>query len=426
MRINIGHVVDYFGIERLRRGDSNDFGIVCPKCGNRDTACGVRIMKDGQEINTFNCFSCHLKGSMVDLYAFCKHGKEGPFSKEEGRSMFMEMISEVGNAPIRSDYVQQKPTEAKIKCKKAPMEVLDQVYRAFLSYLSLNNEDRDDLKRRGLTDQEIEDGQFRSMPKDTVGIARKLLYNGFSLEGIPGFYINPYGNWELFIKKGSSGYFCPAYREGRIVGMQIRLNHPAGGAKYIWLSSGKEYLDHGTSSGAPASFYGDPNSERVLIVEGTLKAYITYCLLDKKTSVLGVPGVSAIGDVPEMLEQHNHKIAIEGYDMDKRIYPYCDEQYEQQKCEECYRSGCYKNWDYIDPYDCPLCQKKADKIEHLGMSVENLRATIQDSNLQCLHWYWDSYWDQFLEQRVWKGQYKGIDDFLLERRLQKIANETSN
>ena len=112
--------------------------------------------------------------------------------------------------------------------------------------------------------------------------------------------------------------------------------------------------------------------------------------------------------------------------MDKRIYPYCDEQYKQQKCEECYRNGCYKNRDYIDLYDCPLCRKKADKIEHLGMSVDNLRSTIQDSNLQCLHWYWDSYWDQFLEQRVWKGQYKGIDDFLLERRVQKITNETSN
>lgn len=417
MRINIGHVVDYFGIERLRRGDANDFGIVCPKCGNRDTACGVRIVKDGKEINTFNCFSCHLKGSMVDLYAYCKNGDEGPFSKEERQELFREMISVVGNAPVHSEYVQQ---ETKVKCKKAPIEVLDQVYRAFLSYLQLKDEDRNDLKRRGLTDSEIQEGNFKSIPQDTVGIAQKLRYkDGFSLEGVPGFFLNKYGKWEVFLKKGSSGYFCPAYREGKIVGMQIRLEHPAGAAKYIWLSSGKEYLDHGTSSGAPASFYGNPNSKRVLIVEGTLKAYITYHFLDKKISVLGVPGVSAIGDVPELLNSHHHKIAIEAYDMDKRIYPYCDEQYEQDKCEECYRSGCYKSFDYIDPYDCPLCQKKANKIEHLAIAVENLKKVIHESGVQCLHWYWDSYWDQFLEQRIWKGQYKGIDDFLLERRLKE-------
>ena len=61
---------------------------------------------------------------------------------------------------------------------------------------------------------------------------------GCVLEGVPGFYEEESGEWSIHFTAKSSGFLVPVRNiEGFIVGMQIRLDHPYDGRKYMWLSS---------------------------------------------------------------------------------------------------------------------------------------------------------------------------------------------
>ncbi|MBR2787839.1 MAG: hypothetical protein IKD94_01620, partial [Erysipelotrichaceae bacterium] len=78
----------------------------------------------------------------------------------------------------------------------APIEIRDSVYRAFLAQLSLSKAHHDDLIARGLSEKEIADRMYKTVP--AVGF-KTFATNSFSYEvtdalkrhpqwGIPGFY----------------------------------------------------------------------------------------------------------------------------------------------------------------------------------------------------------------------------------------------
>ena len=81
---------------------------------------------------------------------------------------------------------------------------------------------------RGFTETEIQELGFRSTPlSGTESLARKLLREGYSLSGIPGFFVNRQQNWDAAFYKKNRGFLCPAYDlSGRISGFQIRLDVP--------------------------------------------------------------------------------------------------------------------------------------------------------------------------------------------------------
>lgn len=50
---------------------------------------------------------------------------------------------------------------------------------------------------------------------------------GYSLAGIPGFYMNQNQNWDIALYRNNQGILCPAYSiSGKIEGFQIRLDAP--------------------------------------------------------------------------------------------------------------------------------------------------------------------------------------------------------
>ena len=85
--------------------------------------------------------------------------------------------------------------------------------------------------KRGLTQQEIvnmENAGYKSTsPEESVAIARKLIKRGCRLEGVPGFFVNYQGDWEIAFYEKNQGYLCPVWTaEGLLVAFQIRLDNP--------------------------------------------------------------------------------------------------------------------------------------------------------------------------------------------------------
>ncbi len=113
--------------------------------------------------------------------------------------------------------------------------------------------------------------------------------------------------------------------DGRIQGAQIRLDRPLKrkgdppdktGAKYIWLSSAEK--DHGTSSGSPVFFFGDPNAREVYVTEGGLKASIVHSLTNRTfVATAGANNVSGLQKVFAFLAQNGTELIVEAEDMDK-------------------------------------------------------------------------------------------------------------
>lgn len=99
-------------------------------------------------------------------------------------------------------------------------------YRQLLASLKLHPDDREDLIRRGFSDEEIAAAGFKSVEKwQKLDIDLPVNLPGVSHNG-------------KNLITGTPGYLCPCYdHKGRIVGMQVRFRKPRGKQRYGWLSS---------------------------------------------------------------------------------------------------------------------------------------------------------------------------------------------
>lgn len=349
------------GIKPIKRIGQEIF-FRCPHCGNPKgkLKCSVNAEK-----GLFGCFQCGTGGTLTDLFILSTgySGDRKTVWKEIGR-LLGEQTEPVKEAPFQ---VKENAAEA----KRADARIIDKTYHTLLSMLELNPEHKENLLKRSLSEREIKKGLFASLPKDREGICRKLLAAGCTLEGVPGFFKNRRGEWEL---SGRPGYLCPSYQMGYIIGLQIRVDKPLNGRKYTWVSSPMK--QKGTSSGSPFTYLGDKNARKVLVTEGILKAYVIYILLGKRMAVLGVPGVNTTHQAIQFLKQLRPDTVFEAYDMDKCM-EVADENDERKK---------------------EMINKAKDKLhKDLNKSRIEVRSI---------------YWDKDHSTGIWKGNYKGLDDFL--------------
>jgi len=160
-----------------------------------------------------------------------------------------------------------KPQPTPTQTTKADADHLHAIYSRLLSLLSLEPSHRADLRRRGLSNAEIERIGFASMPsrQDAVAVVEHLA--PLDLEGAPGFFREA-GRCQMV--NYDNRYFVP-YRDvrGRIVGMQLKEINK----KYIWFSSLER--PGGTGSGSPLHF-ARPEliNDEILLTEGALKASV--------------------------------------------------------------------------------------------------------------------------------------------------------
>lgn len=193
-----------------------------------------------------------------------------------------------------SNTVERHEEERKKMLYPAPIEIRDEVYRRFLSQLALSKRHHDDLIARGLTEEEIVEGMYKTVP--AMGFV-SFAVNSFTYEikdtlkrhvqwGIPGFY--DIRTDEPKVVKCDPGFFVPVRDENNLIsGMQIRYDPlPANAtqekrekyAKYKWFASQYvEKKDGCTASGCENIHYAThlmhvPSS--ITLTEGVLKADI--------------------------------------------------------------------------------------------------------------------------------------------------------
>ena len=236
-------------------------------------------------------------------------------------------------------------------------------YNMLLEVSALSDKHKENLLSRGLSEEAIEKGGYKSFPQGSgIKIAQLLQEKGCNLEGVPGFYV-PEGGSRFTLRETSSGILIPQRNSrGMIQGFQIRLDKVGANAtRYISLST----LDmpHGAGTRGYCHFVkGVRGIKDVLFTEGALKADVTSCLTG--FSVLAVPGVNSLKFVPgairELKKKGLKKISV-AYDMD------------------------YKN----NP--------------NVLSAMEKLKGIIEDEDLPYTVLNWDD-------------SYKGIDDFALSLR----------
>jgi endogenous inhibitor of DNA gyrase (YacG/DUF329 family) len=252
----------------------------CPVCGKTDWC---RVLSDGTPI-------CSRIESRI------RYDNGGWLHKSE-------TIVRVNNLPDRSVRQSQKAT----------VDILNQTYTALLSELNLSPSHQENLRKRGLSDAQISWLNYKTLPAyNRDNLVKNLLSGKVQLKGVPGFWTDPRGTWQL---SGPAGICIPVRDlQGNIQGITIRCDESLNG-KYKWLSSARKL--NGCSSGAPIHVAKPEgaNQDEIWITEGPLKADIVSRKLNR--IILAVPGVNNYMGIIPILKALKPQRVVLAYDMDK-------------------------------------------------------------------------------------------------------------
>ena len=292
----------------------------CPFCGDRRGKMCLNLTKN---VWYSNCCGGH--GGMLSLYA-----KARRISNSEAYREICEELLTGGFAPA---YELQRQETAKKEtapqADRASAQAIHQTYSAFLSKLTLTPAHRRHLQtKRGLTDEQIQQCGFKSTPPPYLcrAITAKLIKEGYTVQGVPGFFVDDAGKWTVRYFQRTAGIIVPYVGiDGLIQGLQTRLDVPIKGKddppdkvgmKYLWLASTDKPM--GVSSGSPVHFVGDPHARVIYVTEGALKADIAHALSGRTFVATGGAGCTAqLDDLFAFLSRNGTEEIVEAQDMDK-------------------------------------------------------------------------------------------------------------
>ena len=297
----------------IRRRRAISIDVDCPFCGDTKGKLNINFEKQ-----VFNCNRCRTHGGMVELYA-----RFFGVSNTQANAEIFSIVCRHETPRISPNPV-VLPKKLPREAVRAENSAIDQTFRTLLALLPLADSHRNDLHRRGLNDDQIEQYLYRSVPAFGYrALTGQLLQMGCRLEGVPGFYQNDEKDWTLACSPRRTGYFVPVISvDGLLQGCQIRMDHPGKqGGKYIWLSSAER--NGGVTSGSPVHFVGDPAADTVWVTEGPLKATVAHCLSGH--SFLAVAGANQLNNLPDslaLLKRFGCRTVCEAFDMDKLQNPH--------------------------------------------------------------------------------------------------------
>lgn len=375
----VDYVVSIDLPDQKRWKAAKGFDMDCPFC------MGKRKLNVNLEKNLWRCAKCDESGNTISLHA--------KLANLDNKEAYQDLMRRYKGLPANE--------KAKIKVMPKPeIEYIPALtltrglfYSAFLDNLSLSEKHRENLIKRGLTDEQIKKFGYKSCPYLVSSIVVKTLNETqiplsmsnaekmylekgqrYQIPGIAGFGNNAHTS-------RAAGYFVPVRnKHGEIVRMQIRRDMPdklseeekESFARYITFSSGNE-KEGVSSSGVEnihyvgfetKSVYIDDykTPEVVCLTEGALKADVAHSL--SGWAFIALMGVSSqaqlIGEL-EFLKKHGTKKIMICFDADYREKPSVADALKKAK----------------------------EKIESVGLKYEMVN---------------------------WDPKYKGIDDFLLARK----------
>jgi hypothetical protein len=131
---------------------------------------------------------------------------------------------------------------------------------------------------------------------------------------MPGFFTKQC-EWQLF---GNPGILIPVCNKDNLIqGLQIRLDN-AESKKFRWLSTNN--FENGTKIYGYVHVTGDTSSDTLYITEGPLKADVASYLAGGALFV-GVTGVNAVKELPDVIKSLKPRRIVECFDMDKLTNP---------------------------------------------------------------------------------------------------------
>lgn len=375
---------------RVRRRQANSVYVDCPFCGDLRGKMNVNYVK-----NVWRCNYCDEHGGMLALYAkyhnttnsdayreICDALQTGEISWGYEEKRQAAVGGTVKDAPAAGRPVPAEngiPEEA-AQSERAGAQEIHQTLSLLFGMLSLKPEHRNHLRseKRGLTDEQIKECGFKSTPPYFLcrSLTERLIKQGCTIQGVPGFYMDDKGNWTVKFSSRTSGILIPAVGiDGLIHGAQILLDVPLknpddppekAGAKYIWLSSSTKHM--GVTSGSPVHFVGNPFARTIYVTEGLLKADIAHYLMNRSfAAIAGANNVAQLAPMFALLAQNGTELIVEAHDMDKynnemtakgssRIYLLA-----RQYGMDCRRLTWNPNYKGIDDWQLALCREKEQK-----------------------------------------------------------------
>lgn len=305
-------VAEKIGLQYKKPGIGSMY-YICPFCADKGGHLNIV-----PKANVWRCSRCGESGGVLDLIQ-----KAGNMSREEAKDYARSLTDAEAIIPVKP-FVQVD----EVTNQRAPKEVIDKTYRTMLSLLTLAEQDKQDLLRRGLSEKAIEKLMIKTSPEQLHDhkICDKLLGAGCALQGVPGFFISRKGEWTL--NNFVHGYMVPFIDvDGYMTGIQTRDRTPKkSSCKYISLSS--TGMTGGAKSFVPAHYIGkeSPYSvDAIILTEGALKAdiatYLWWKLKGKKVAFLAIPGVSNKKALTRALDRIRKEggdpVLYDAFDMDK-------------------------------------------------------------------------------------------------------------
>ena len=285
-RIHMADILPLVGLSYPPQGRSS-FYVQCPCC---DESPNKRHLNINLYKEVFRCPRCGVAGGIFDLYSLFT----GVPREKVKNALFSRMALSATNG---RQMVQAPPQPVIEEYPITDTDTRHATYSALLSLLSLATDHRDNLRNRGLTDEEIDALGYRTTPAfGGTNIAKQLQTAGCYLQGVPGFYRTETGEWTFVHDR--RGILVPVRDpEGRIQGLQIRLDNVEK-RKFRWVSSAER--KDGCRAECCTHLSGSVTSLLVL-TEGPMKADVIHAL--SGLTVLAVPGVNALSGLKPVLEE---------------------------------------------------------------------------------------------------------------------------
>ena len=337
-------VAELLHLQRRRPGPNSVY-TDCPFCNDRRGKMNLNYVK-----NVWRCNYCGEQGGMLSLYARLNHISNSEANREICEALRID--NAVRGRPDRKDPGSAADSHKELRepvaapengpgqggealgiIPQSPRASLQEIHRTFsllFEMLTLRTPHRLHLRsdKRGLTDVQIDTLGFKSTPPPFLcrSITDRLIQQGCTVQGVPGFYLEEGGSWTVKFHRRTAGILIPAVGiDGLIRGAQILLDTPIkdkndppdkAGTKYIWLSSSNRNM--GVTSGSPVHFIGNPRSRTIYITEGLLKADIAHMLMDRSfVAVAGANNLQQLDPLLAALAQNGTELIIEANDMDK-------------------------------------------------------------------------------------------------------------
>lgn len=317
-QFHMSDVIPLLGLPTPPAGKTSYY-IPCPCCDDKPKSrhLNINLRKD-----VFRCPRCGFSGGVFDLYSYyARIPREQVLSTLRDR-LSVPAVRQAFHPPVLAEENPLTDVDAR-----------HATYTALLSRLTLASDHRENLLRRGLSQEDISRLGYKTTPVlGFTALAKHLREEGCYVAGVPGFY-KEQDQWTL--KFPGRGILIPVRdQQKRIQGMQVRLDNVEK-RKFRWLSSAG--LPEGCGAKTWVHLAGEPRP-LVLLTEGPMKADVIHFLTGQTVlAVAGVNSLSQLKPVLEKLQAAGMEQIMTAFDMDYLVNPHVQNGQENlnRLLEEC-------------------------------------------------------------------------------------------